>query len=254
MKNITIIFLVFINQMVFAQSFEGIWVGTVSGQNGSVQSELTIKNLTNNQISGELVVFSGAEKDSYSLKSNTTGSNALGKLTYKDGTTFDCSMSLVNGQIQQKILYQGQVILQGVFTKKGANQPQNVVTKDNLFRDTKLVGRWTYSENYSSSGGFYGGTQSTIVLNADGTVDDGGATSYASGGGNSVMNKGGENQMITQLKALNARWFTKGNIFCWRITIDGKTTDVENSKYYIENGALLMTDLKTGKKTLYQKK
>lgn len=254
MKKITILLLFLISQMLSAQSFEGVWTGTISGQNGSLQAELAIKNATNSQFGGELVIFAGNEKDSYTLKGNAVGNIASGKLTYKDGTVFDCSMNFANGQIQQKISYQGQVILQGLFAKKGTNIPQNANSKDNLFRDPKLVGSWVYSENYSSNGGFYGGVQSTIVLNADGSIDDGGATSYASGGGNSVMNKGNENQMIAQLKALNARWFTKGNIFYWRITVNGKTSDVENSKYYIENGALLMTDLKTGKKTLYQKK
>ncbi|WP_255406674.1 hypothetical protein [Flectobacillus sp. BAB-3569] len=40
----------------------------------------------------------------------------------------------------------------------------------------------------------------------------------------------------------------------WRITINGKVTDVPNSKYYIEKGALLLTDYNTGKKMLYYKK
>jgi hypothetical protein len=54
--------------------------------------------------------------------------------------------------------------------------------------------------------------------------------------------------VITQIKAVGARWFTKGNMLYWRITINGKVTDVPNSKYYIEKGALLLTDYNTGKK------
>lgn len=257
MKNLLkVTFLFFINHFTFSQNFEGNWVGTVSGTNGSIQGELALKNQPSNQLSGELVIFGGNERDSYILKGNTSANTASGKLTYKDGTVFDFTMSFVNGMIQQKISFHGQVILEGKFSRKSTNvtTSTNNSKPDNLYRDPKLVGKWVYSENYNSSGGFYGGTQSTIILNADGTIDDGGSSSYASGGGNSVMNKGGGNQTIAQLKALGARWFTKGNIFCWRITVNGKTTDVENSKYYTENGALLMTDLQTGKKTLYQRK
>ena len=124
---------------------------------------------------------------------------------------------------------------------------------DGLPRDPNLVGRWTHQENYSSNGGFYGGTSTTIIMNADGTVDDGGSSAYASGPNSSGNSSGGGNSAIAQVKAAGARWFTKGNILYWRVTVNGKVTDVPNSKYYIEKGALLLTDLNTGKKMLYYK-
>lgn len=255
MKLFTTFLLFFFYLSSTAQTFEGNWVGQVSNQSVSLQSEMIIKKINANQLEGELIVTSNGAKDVYTLKATVIANTAMGKLTYKvDGTIFDCSLVIKSQEIQQVISFQGQPILDGKYAKSNGSVATRETTKpDNLFRDPKLIGKWTYSENYSSSGGFYGSVNSTIILNADGTIDDGGATSYASGSGNSVMNKGTENQTIAQLKALNAKWFTKGNIFCWRIVINGKTTDVENAKYYIENGTLLLTDLQTGKKTLYQK-
>jgi len=239
---------------LMAQVFDGNWTGQLANQSGSLTSEMSLKS-AGNQLSGELIVLANTGKDSYILQGTITANKATGKLIYQDGTVFELSMQYANGQITQTISYQGQPILQGSFTKKGKTNPTAAIaTKpDNLHRDPQLVGHWVHSTQYSSSG-FYGGTSSVFILNSDGTLDDGGATSYASGSGNSAMSKGGGDQTIAQLKSLGARWFTKGNIFCWQIPINGKITTVESARYYVENGSLSLTDLQTGKKTLYQRK
>ncbi|MFN8353927.1 MAG: hypothetical protein U0Y10_05770 [Spirosomataceae bacterium] len=234
-----------------AQSLEGTWYGEVTNSGASMQSQLILKVSANKQVTGEQQVFSNGVKDIYTLSGNSSNGVLQGKLTYKDGAVFDVVLQLQTEILSQKIYYNGQLLLEGRFSKNKSASASTTTQADGLYRDPKLVGKWIYSENYSSSGGYYGGVSSAIVLQADGSVDDGGATSYANGGGNSVTNQGGGNQTIAQLKALGAKWFTKGNIFCWRIIVNGKTTDVESSKYYLENNALLLTDLKTGKKTLY---
>lgn len=240
-----------------AQNFIGNWQGQVQGSGGSLPAEMSITSAGNSQIVGKLHVHSGANIESYELKCTVNTPNAIGTLSYQDGTVFGLEMIWQNNTVQQQISYNNQVILQGSFAKKTEpTKPATVATKpDGLFRDPNLVGAWTHHENYSSNGGFYGGSSTTIVLNADGTIDDGGSSAYVSGPNSSGNSSGGgDNSVIAQIKAAGARWFTKGNMLYWRITINGKVTDVPNSKYYIEKGALLLTDYNTGKKMLYYKK
>ena len=147
------------------------------------------------------------------------------------------------------------MILQGSYSKETKTITQNSSNNkpDGLYRDPNLVGKWTNKENYSSNGGFYGGSSSSIILNADGTIDDGGTSSYVSGPNSLGNSSVGGNSAVAQVKAADARWFTKGNILYWRVAINEKVNDVPNSKYYIERGALLLTDIKSGKKLLYYK-
>lgn len=248
--------LILMETPIFAQSFLGNWQGQVKGSNGSLKAELSLKTNAN-QLTGQMLVFSGGETNTYQIKGNTAANTATGTLTYNDGTVFTFSMQLQNNVIQQKISYNNQVILEGSFAKAGAAvlpQTTNTAVKaDGLPRDPNLVGKWTHQENYSSNGGFYGGSSTSIILNADGTIDDGGSSSYVSGPNSSGNSSGGGNSAIAQVKAAGARWFTKGNILYWRVNVNGKITDVPNSKYYIEKGALLLTDVNTGKKMLYYK-
>lgn len=241
--------------ILVAQSFTGDWSGNMQNANGSLPAEMQLKITTNNSVDGLLTVLANGAKDNYTLKGNVNATIATGTLTYKDGTIFNFSMQLTNEQIRQEISYNGQVILSGTFSKQNANvSVASAPNADGLYRDPNLVGKWEIQENYSSSGGFYGGSSSAIVLNADGTIDDGGSGSYVSGPNSSGKSTGEGNKMIAEAKALGARWYTKDNLFYWRLLVNGKVTDVANSKYYIERGALLLTDLKTGKKQLYYKK
>lgn len=250
-------FFILMNAPTFAKSFLGNWQGQVKNANGSLQAELSLKSVSTNQITGQMLVFSGGATDTYQIKGNTATNTATGTLTYKDGTVFNFVMQLQSNIIQQKISYNNQVILEGNFTKAGAVTPSPTTSSttkpDGLYRDPNLVGKWTNQENYSSNGGFYGGSSTSIILNADGTIDDGGSSSYVSGPDSSGNSSGGGNSAIAQVKAAGARWFTKGNILYWRLNVKGKITDVPNSKYYIERGALLLTDVNTGKKMLYYK-
>lgn len=257
MKKIVLLysFLMLMNTSLFAQSFLGNWQGQVKGSNGSASAELSLKSPVVNQLTGQLLVTSGGVTEAYQVKGNVNANTAVGTLTYHDGTVLNFVMEVQNNAIQQKISFNNQVILEGSFSKVGkpVSPPIPTVKADGLPRDPNLVGKWTHQENYSSNGGFYGGTSTTIIMNADGTIDDGGSSAYASGPNSSGNSSGGGNSAIAQVKAAGARWFTKGNILYWRVTVNGKVTDVPNSKYYIEKGALLLTDVNTGKKMLYYK-
>lgn len=257
MKKASIIYtiLFFSKLSLMAQSYDGNWYGQVQNANGNLEAEMNLKTSVNNQVTGQMLILANGAKDIYTLKGNVSTNTATGSLTYKDGTIFNFSMQLNNGKIQQNISYNGQVILQGSYSKetKVIAQSSPINKPDGLYRDPNLVGKWTNKENYSSNGGFYGGSSSSIILNADGSIDDGGSSSYVSGPNSSGNSSGGGNSAIAQVKAAGARWFTKGNILYWRVIVNGKTTDVPNSKYYIERGALLLTDVNTGKKLLYYK-
>lgn len=248
-----ILFLISMNSN--SQIFQGKWTGTVQGSNGTLASEMNLRyNSSKTQILGEMIVTNAGEKDIYTISANVVQSSAKGTLKYKDGTVFNIEMTLSGGNLNQKISYNNQVILNGAY-QKGVQKPSTeLVKKDGLYRDPALVGHWTHHENYSSSGGFYGGSSSSIVLFADGSIGDGGSKSYVSGPNSSGNSSGGGNSTIDQVSASGARWFTKGNIFYWRVKVNGQTKDVANSKYFIKDGALLLTDIQTGKKMLYYKK
>ena len=256
-KMKTCIFLYFLLYSIglCAQQFFGKWTGTVSGINGTLDSEMNLKyNDAKTQILGDMIVTNAGAKDYYDINANVSQSIVKGTLKYKDGTVFNIEMTLAGGSLNQKISYNNQLILQGVY-QKGALKPKSEAVKnDGLYRDPALVGHWTHHENYSSSGGFYGGSSSSIVLFADGSIGDGGSKSYVSGPNSSGNSSGGGNSTIDQVSASGARWFTKANIFYWRVKVNGQTKDVANSKYFIKDGALLLTDIQTGKKMLYYKK
>ncbi len=257
MKKILLFYTFFIlmGTPIFAQSFLGTWQGQVKGSNGGLKAELSLE-INANQLTGQMLVYSGGETNTYQIKGNVAVNMATGTLTYNDGTVFTFVMQLQNNVMQQKISYNNQVILEGNFAKVTSISPSTTHTSvkaDGLSRDPNLVGKWTYQENYSSNGGFYGGSSMSIILNADGTIDDGGSRSYVSGPNSSGNSSSGGNSDIAQVKAAGARWFTKGNILYWRVNVNGKITDVPNSKYYIEKDALLLTDVNTGKKKLYYK-
>lgn len=248
-----ILFLISMNSN--SQPFQGKWTGTVSGSTGTLASEMNLKyNSSKTQILGEIIVTNAGARDYYVINANVGQSIVKGTLKYKDGTVFNIEMTVTGGSLNQKISYNNQLILQGVY-QKGALKPKSEAVKnDDLYRDPALVGHWTHHENYSSSGGFYGGSSSSIVLFADGSIGDGGSKSYVSGPNSSGSSSGGGNSTIDQVSASGARWFTKGNVFYWRVKVNGQTKDVANSKYFVKDGALLLTDIQTGKKMLYYKK
>lgn len=103
---------------IFAQSFVGNWQGQIKGSNGSLKAELSLKTANTNQITGQMLAFSGGETNAYQVKGVATGNAATGTLTYNDGTVFTFSMLLQNNVIQQKISYNNQVILEVVLRKQ----------------------------------------------------------------------------------------------------------------------------------------
>ncbi|GAB4037267.1 hypothetical protein GCM10028809_51850 [Spirosoma gilvum] len=262
-----------ISHLVLSQTLAGNWSGVLSSPNApsaNLQSVITFRILAK-QLTGELRVQSGGKQDQYVLKGTVEGVQAQGTATYPtDGTIFQFETQLQDNQLLFAVGQNGTALMSGMLTRTDSNvkaglsssspkpaMPTPVGKADGLYRDPNLIGAWRLETNYGggiTDGGFYGSTSSTVLLNADGTLGDGGSSGYASGSGVSVQSSGsGNSQVYAQLAAAGARWFTKGNLFCLRLKVNGQMQDVPSARYYVENGKVLITDLKTAKKTLYYK-
>ncbi|GAB3948618.1 hypothetical protein GCM10028805_23470 [Spirosoma harenae] len=259
------------SQRLPSQNLGGNWVGVLSSPKSSavsLQSTLLLR-ISAQEVTGELRVQSGDKQDQYSLKGIANGQKIQGTAIYPaDGSVFQFEGQLQNEKLLFAIGQNGAALMVGALARKGnetaSNSPidqaksaESIPSDKNLYRDPNLIGAWRTESNYGggiTDGGFYGNTSSTMLLKADGTFGDGGSSGYASGSGVSVQSSGeGNKQLYAQLAAAQARWFTKGNVFYIRLNVNGKWQDVPSANYYIENGKVLLTDLKTGKKTLYYK-
>lgn len=262
-------FILFTSSRLLGQGMSGTWAGTLGSPANSaisLQSAILWK-VSGQQINGELQIRAGERVDQYQLQGTITNTKAKGTATYPvDGSIFQFETTLLNGQLLVKLGQNGNVTMSGTLTRANVGEkpgetrvaPSNsTASTDGLYRDPALVGAWQTSSNYGgggTDGGFYGSTSSIMILKADGTFGNGGSSGYASGAGVSVQSSGKGNSILyAQLAAVGARWFTKGNLFCVRLRVNGQMQDVPSAKYYVENGKLLITELKSSRKTLYYK-
>ncbi|GAB3714949.1 hypothetical protein GCM10027592_55120 [Spirosoma flavus] len=260
--------LVLVGHRLVAQTIQGMWTGSlVSPANASASLQsMVVLRITGQQLSGELRVQVADRQDVYVLKGTTNGTQGQGTATYPtDGSVFQFETALQQNQLLFAVGQNGSAVLSGTLVrsnttaaaKPNAATSSASVSNDGLYRDPNLIGAWRTENNYGggvTDGGFYGSTSSTMILRADGTFGDGGSSGYASGSGVSVQSSEKSNSdLYMQLAAAGARWFTKGNLFYVRLKVNGQMQDVPSSKYYVENGKVLLTDLKTGKKMLYVK-
>ncbi|MFZ4542708.1 MAG: hypothetical protein ACOYOA_01570 [Saprospiraceae bacterium] len=116
--------------------------------------------------------------------------------------------------------------------------------------DPKVIGKWVEENNYSSGSGsnYFGGTTvNTLIFNANGTLNDGGSRSIASG-----SYFGADTGQSAEHTIDGVSWHTKNMHLFLVATENGKTETVDLGKYYIENGAMLITS-NNGKKLLLRK-
>ncbi|MEZ0609273.1 hypothetical protein ACAW74_12190 [Fibrella sp. WM1] len=253
------------------QSLSGTWQGPMAPPANPVQAVqcTVVWQVTGSTLTGSLTAQANGTTDNYTLQGRVQGSQAAGTATYPaDGSVFQFEAAIQNGQLLLAIGQTGKVLMSGQLVRSTAKSGQAVATAprpataakpDGLYRDPALVGTWQTTSNYGgglTDGGFYGSTSSAMILNADGSFGDGGSSGYASGSGVSVQSSGGSNpnSAIAKLNAMGARWYTKGNVIYVRVRVNGQQQDVPTSKYYVENGRMLLTDQKTGQKTLYTRR
>ncbi len=118
--------------------------------------------------------------------------------------------------------------------------------------DPNVVGKWVNEQQYNSGSGdnFFGSSSTqSLIFFADGSLSDGGSSVSVSGG-NYYGNSSDKGQP-TPLP--NVSWYVQNQHIFIIGSENGQTQTVDLGKYYIENGAMLITG-NNGKKLLFQKR
>ena len=115
--------------------------------------------------------------------------------------------------------------------------------------DPRLVRRWREESHYNSGYGsdFSGSTVSYMRINADHTMSNEGSEASISGSDYSGRSSSGQVSEVVQDLWL----YTEGKRLMICVRKDGKYEHAHLADYFIENGKLLLTDPRTGKRQLY---
>ena len=238
----------------------------VSGFIGTFNGSVNGDNLTMNlQKSGENSVI-GKMRDSqqnYDVKATVNGSQLIGTAVEKTlNLTFIMNGQLNASQLKLKMTIEvlGQKQEIDVFmNKQGAAEATTETSKTTSMpvkfpsgatNDRNIVGTWVKSENYNSGSGdnFMGSSfQQKMMFFADGTVADGGSQANISGSNYSGSSQGGAQATP------GVYWYNIGNQLYLLISQNGKTETAHLGRYFIENGAMLITGT-NGKKLLLTRK
>jgi hypothetical protein len=255
--NKTVFSIVFMFVFTLLSMSQNPFVGTFEGTYNGDKVVLTLQNPNGNNLIGKM-------KDSqqnYEVTAVNNGNAIQGKALEKTlNLTFNLSGVLNNTQLtmQMTLNYNGQTAqFDIVFNKKGGNSPQNVASNNinikfpvGATHDANVVGMWAKNETYNSGSGdnFMGANfQQTMIFYADGSVGDGGSSASMSGSNYSGSSSGAG-------KALpGLYWYTIGNQLYLFATQNGQSETVHLGKYYIENGAMLITGTNNVKLLLYKK-
>ena len=115
--------------------------------------------------------------------------------------------------------------------------------------DPNLIGVWRQEENYNSGAAYGGGYSSSsyIALNVDGSMTDLGSQTTVSGDNFSGSSSGQGGGVLPGMA-----WYTYKQEL-WLVVSNGATTEsAKLGRYYIENGAMLIT-ADNGNKALFYK-
>lgn len=239
------------------------FVGTFTGMANGDNISLTLQTTSANTLVGKM-------KDSqqtYDVNATTNGVKMEGTAIEKTlGLTFFLNGTLQNNRLAMsmtiEVLGQKQA-MQVEFTKQGGissaakvSEPTPQYAKPKMpvngKIDPNLVGKWANEQMYNSGSGgnFFGGsTTQSLIFFADGSLSDGGSSATVSGSnyyGNSTDK--GQSAPLP-----NVSWYVQNQHIFIIATENGQTQTVDLGKYYIENGAMLITG-NNGKKLLFQKK
>lgn len=243
-------FLLTLSSLVFGQDFSGQYYGKYNGDNVTLSLETAGKN----QWTG-LMKDSGQE---YQVTATNQGSSLKGKANCVAlSVSFDLIGQLNGNVLDVKINFMG-IEMPIIFTKSGSSAPAASAKTSTTMpalpagaqHDPKLIGTWMQQENYNSGAGMdgYFSSNSYLAFNSDGTLTDlGNETMVGSNSGSGRSNNGGGGVVP------GVKWYTEKNSLFLVATDGVKTETARLGKYYIENGALLIT-ADNGTKVLYYKK
>ncbi len=259
-----LIFFTLFSTAAFSQNFaQNPFIGTFTGALNGDNITLTMQTTSDNKLVGKMT----DSQQSYQVNASTNGSKMEGTAVEKTlGLTFFLNGN-INGNhllmdLTIEVLGQKQA-MKVDFTKQNAGltstktteqTPQYNSTKmpSNGKIDPEVVGKWVNEQLYNSGSGdnFFGGsTTQNLIFFEDGGLSDGGNSATMSG-----RNYSGSSSNNSQSSRIpNVRWYVQNqHIFILGME-NGQSQTIDLGKYYIENGAMLITG-NNGKKLLLRKK
>ncbi len=261
MKSIILVLLTsaFCSKNLAQNPFVGTFTGVLNGDN----IKLILQESSNNMLIGKMT----DSQQVYEVNGTSNGSKMAGTAVEKAlNLTFQLNGTIKDNRLSMNLTIEisGQKHdMQVDFTKQGvASASTKVAEQTPQYNkpkmpsggkiDANLVGKWVNEQQYNSGSGtdFFGSSSTqSLVFFADGSLSDGGGSVSISGGnyyGNS-SDKG------HPMPLPNVSWYVQNqHIFIMAIE-NGQTQTANLGKYYIENGAMLITG-NNGKKLLFQKR
>lgn len=254
-------FVVFLLLLQMDTTAQNPFIGTFTGSSNGDMVTLTLQAKSSNVLVGKM-------KDShqtYDVDAVTNGSKIEGTAVEKNlGLTFFLKGILNANHLSMdmsiEVLGQKQA-LKVDFTKQNTSSTTTIPTEQtpqyaktnastNGKIDQNLVGKWVHEQIYNSGSGdaFFSGTATqSLVFYADGSLSDGGSSTSVSG-----SNYYGSSTDKGQPAAIpHVSWYIQNQHIFITDSVNKQTVDL--GKYYIENGALLITG-NNGKKLLFRKK
>ncbi len=239
--------------------FIGTYTGVLNGDN----IKLILQASTNNTLVGKMT----DSQQVYGVTATSNGSKMTGTAVEK---TYNLTF-LLNGSIKDNHLLMNMTIevlgqkndMQVDFTRQGTTSnsakvaeqaPQYIKPKmpSGGKIDPNLVGKWVNEQQYNSGSGdnFFGSSSSqSLIFFADGSLSDGGSSVSVSGGNYS----GNSSDKGQPMPLPNVSWYVQNQHIFIIGSENGQKQTVDLGKYYIENGAMLITG-NNSKKLLLQKR
>ncbi len=261
MKSIilTLFTTAFLTLCMAQNPFIGTFTGVLNGDN----IKLILQPSSNNVIVGKMT----DSQQVYEVNGTSNGSKMVGTAVEKTlNLTFQLNGTIKDNHLLMDLTFEvsGQKHdMQVDFTKQGAASASSKVTEQTppynkpkmpsgSKIDANLVGKWVNEQQYNSGFGsdFFGSSSSqSLIFFADGSLSDGGGSVSVSSG-NYYGNATDKGQPVP---LPNVSWYVLNqHIFIMGIE-NGKTQTADLGKYYLENGAMLITG-NNGKKLLFQKR
>lgn len=261
MKSIILVLLssAFCSLSLAQNPFIGTYTGVLNGDN----IKLILQTSANNTLVGKMT----DSQQVYEVNATSNGSKMNGTAVEK---TYNLTFQL-NGTLKDNHLLMNMTIeilgqkqdMQVDFTRQGTSSSASKVAEQapqyNKPKmpssgkiDPNLVGKWVSEQHYNSGSGdnFFGSSSTqSLIFFADGSLSDGGSSVSVSG--SNYYGNSSDKGQPTSLP--NVSWYVQNQHIFIIGSENGQAQTVDLGKYYIENGAMLITG-NNGKKLLLQKR
>ncbi|GAA6152914.1 hypothetical protein [Pseudoteredinibacter isoporae] len=219
-----------------ALSYSGTWDSQNNGHAIALPVQADLRH-DQQQLKGSIVV----DNYRYELQSHLQGSSFRGLLTDQSGAQVPVQAQLhADRSINLRIYVQGafaepqtlQLRPDGNQTQPQERQPQAHQSQAQQSLDYQLIGRWVYSESYTS-GEYAFGSQDWVELSSNGEVHS--ASQSFGGGPDSNVISGAQPELV-------GRWRVQQNTNGDRLlSLQESGQWYVYGRYYIEHGRMLIT-------------